>query len=191
MWTRDVVRLVLRKDNSDWSVHDWDLIKVSYDLQYRELERATSIAQGLVSAVTLSAALASPLLVIGLKRSILDAIFGGLLLIYLAVLGNAVRHAFWVFATKPVFGGMPSPEVAGFFNHRSIVEFATPTAFREYFTRLTDQEKFNYVIEQTWADAKLANRKFVAITRTIRWTAISFMFLASLVMLRFLIAFSS
>jgi hypothetical protein len=47
-----------------------------FDAQYRNLERATGTAQALLSAVTLSAALATPLLLIGVRRSALDGYSG-------------------------------------------------------------------------------------------------------------------
>lgn len=110
-----------------------EVIALAYEIQYQELMRSVAIAQGLVSAVTLSAALASPLLLIGARRSPSNTVFGLLLILYLGTLGNSLRHAFWAFCTKPIFRpAVRTSPTPGFMTHLFISTFESPQKYREY-----------------------------------------------------------
>lgn len=169
-----------------------EVIALAYEIQYQELMRSVAIAQGLVSAVTLSAALASPLLLIGARRSPSNAVFGLLLILYLGTLGNSLRHAFWAFCTKPIFRpAVRTSPTPGFMTYLFISTFESPQKYQEYFRSLSEEARLDHLIDQTFTDANLVKAKFVALSKTIQWSALSFGLLAMLVLFRFAINFFS
>src|SRR5919109_3753868 len=126
-------RRSLSKSEDNQLEDTWELAKSVYELQYPELQRVTAIAGSLLTAVTLSAALAAPLLVLGIRRSLLDALFGIGLLAYLLCLGNAIRYALRILYSPLA----KEPVVHGVFNLRHVATFADAEEYEAYFKALS------------------------------------------------------
>ena len=174
-------------DNGSSLQASWDSAKVTYDMHYQELQRVTSVAASLLTAVTLSAALAGPLLVTGIERTLLDGIFGLGLLGYLLCLSNAIGHALRV-----LYSPLGREPVPGLFNPRNIAaRFSTIAEYEEYFRRSTREEQITDLIAQTWVYAQLVNLKVISAKNAAQWTRISLLTLSGLILLRYLTSFLS
>jgi hypothetical protein len=164
---------------------DWEAATFSLEVQLRHIDRATITAQSFLGALTLSAALAGPLLVIGARRSLLYGIFGLLLIAYLAVLGNAIRHCMRATYRRIV----KSESFNNPLHYIHIAsKFASGAAYSEHARRRDHEDRIRDVYEYVWLTATVMADRRKEIHRAIRWTIASFLLLGFLVVFRFIIA---
>jgi hypothetical protein len=152
--------------------------------QFANLDRASATAQTFVAVLTLSASLASPLLVSGLTASLPTYVFSAVLILYLAALGKALRHAIRVIFLRP--DNMPIEQSA--FGWADIRAFETGQEYAAHVTQLSEVERLQHVLEVAWRSGYVVTEKFREMEQSRRWTAISLILLALLVVCRLAIS---
>lgn len=171
--------------------------RFAFDIQYRELERTTSIGHGVLSAVTLVAALATPLLIFDVGTSLTPLVitFTFELVVYLTLLAVSVRHAMRVLINPskgwPNIAREDWPAVRGYLNFWYMAQFRDAEEFADYFTNLDSRERRDYLIRQVYSDAKLNKRKAESAAAAIKWAFRSFGILAAMIATRFAIVVTS
>jgi hypothetical protein len=184
------MRSTMRHQRPTRPVVDWGLMRDIYDVRLKDLEVLTNIGQGLLSGIALPAALGAPLLVIGAQRSWAYAGFGVGLLLYLIVLGVALRHALRVlYSPADVLRSKP---IAGFgvMQWRDVAAM-TPTEYHRYVESLDRLQARRSLVEQDWLATVLVADKAAHVTKAVRWAGVSYAFLGLLVLTRFATPFYS
>lgn len=176
----------LPEDRTVESASQWECAQVTFEHMHRNLERADSATQSLLSAVTLSAALAGPLLLLNIGHTALDAAFGAMLVIYIVALGNAIRHALRTVYTPTRL----SEAYEGPFHHYHIGKFNRGEDYVAYMAG-NRMDYGQHLLMESWVAATVMRKKLVAMRRTVRWTAISLALLGILIIARFLGIFLS
>jgi hypothetical protein len=166
---------------------EWERASFALEVQLRHIDRATHIAQSLLAVLTLTGALAGPLLVIGAGRSLLDGLFGALLIVYLTTLGNAVRHCMHVTWRRMV----SSESFDNPLHFHYIAKFKTGDEYVSYLQGQRGEDWLSQTQAYAWLMARVMNCKRSDIRKAIRWTMLSLLLLASLVVFRFAAAFLS
>jgi hypothetical protein len=156
------------------------------ELQYRHIDRAAITAQSFLGALTLSAALAGPLLVIGVRRSLPYGFFGLLLIGYLAVLGIAIRHCI-----RSTYRRFPTSESFENLLHYIYIasRFASPAEYSDVAVKQQSEQRVRELYEYVWLTAIVMAERRRDIHKAIRWTMASLLLLGCLVVFRFVIAF--
>lgn len=160
-------------------VPQWDAAALSFEYQFRQLERADTTAQSLITTLTLSAALAGPLLTAS-GFSEVGAWFGLPLLVWLAVTGMALKHAFSVVYSAK--GHRPPGD--GWLHYSHIARFEDPDAFVAYLTDRPHMQQRDDLLAVMWVLATVVTEKADAVGRCIRWTGASMALLGGLIVLR-------
>ena len=172
-------------DHTQDSSQEWEAAVLTLDVQFRQHERATLIAQSLLGVLTLSAALAAPLVLIGVKQSIIDGALGLLLIIYLTILGNAIRHCL-----KAAYLRMKVAEsFENSIHYQHISRFRSASEYLEELGKQRDEDRLREIQAYSWLVAKVMMSRRDEIQKAIRWTMLSFLFLGLLVVFRFVVAF--
>ena len=175
-----------RRGCEDDQSEAWRAASISLDLQMRQIDRATSIAQTLLLVLTLSTALAAPLLVIGATRSTLNVLFGLALVLYLAVLANAIRYCLHI-----AYRRMPISEDFENYQHYVYIakEFKTKDKYLDYLRDVDEKGKWlSDIHTNIWLISVAMDEKREAIHKAMRWTRLSLFGLGLLVMLRLAIS---
>lgn len=146
--------------------------------------------QGLIAAVTLSAALSSPLLILGTEKTWPNVGFGIALMLYLVIIASAVRHAFVVLHSPIQATEIPSAG-HGVMHWQSIAAHPSPEAYSESLQSITQADRLSSLIEQDWIAARLISDKVDHTRKAIRWAAASLLMLAVLILLRFVIVLTA
>lgn len=142
--------------------------RFAYDVQSRQLERSTNAAQGLLTAVTLLAALGAPLLLPPPDDGWLELVVGLLLVGYLLALGLSLRHSLSVLATNP--RRMTKPTVArGFLFYRDIAAYPSADVFGQDFRSAMTTDQLTYVLDQVYVLGSLVVVKSDHVVKAIKW----------------------
>ena len=165
---------------------DWAAAAFALELQYRHIDRATITSQSFLGALTLSAALAGPLLVMGVQGSLLYGIFGLLLITYLVVLGVAIRNCM-----RSTYRRIVRSE--SFDNSLHYIHiasnFASGAAYSEVALKQENEQRVRELYEYVWLTATVMADRRKEIHKAIRWTMASLLLLGFLVIFRFIISF--
>jgi hypothetical protein len=164
---------------------EWESAALALDVQFRQHERATLIAQSLLGVLTLSAALAAPLVLIGVKQSIIDGALGLLLISYPTILGNAIRHCL-----NAAYLRMKVAEsFENSIHYQHISRFHSASEYLEKLGKQRDKDRLREIQAYSWLVATAMMARRLEIQKAIRWTMLSFLFLGLLVVFRFIVAF--
>jgi hypothetical protein len=167
----------------------WQRLIQVHTARIESLTQLTTIGQGLITAVTLPAAIGAPLVSIGVAKTWANAVFGLALLAYLTTLGVALRYAFRV-----LYNRLDESELAGrgkgAMNWRAVAAMTAEEYF-SYMRSTHDQDLLESLVEQDWIAAKLIDDKARNVSRAVLWAGLSFVGLGLLVIGRFLIVFST
>jgi hypothetical protein len=174
-------------DQTQVSSQEWESAILALEVQFRQHERATLVAQSLLGALTLSAALSAPLLVLGVKRSIIDGIFGLLLLLYLAILGNTIRHCL----NAAYLRMRVSESFENSLHYQHISRSCSSSEYVGNLSKQSDEDRLRETQAYAWLVATAMRERRREIQKAIRWTMLSFSFLGLLVVFRFAVAFIS
>jgi hypothetical protein len=163
---------------------DLEVARFIFDVQLRQLERSSFTAQGLIAAVTITAAIASPLLVAGVHRSAGAIVYGVLIVVYLGSLAVAVRASLSVLFTRS--GHIPKGH--GILHYGHISSYPTPAAFADRFEQLGDrQELTREILDEVWSLAQVVQIKATKIGSAAVAGAVSLILLGMLVVARFIL----
>lgn len=157
---------------------------LALDIQLRQIERAVAAATGLIAGLTLSAALAAAVLLIGVQRSRAEAFFAVGLALYLVTLQRGVHEALHVIYSAD--GAKPSG--VGRFHYHHIRQWCRPGCFIDEAIKMSERGTAREVWEQVWLAAGPAQRKAQHLAAATRWIGWNFSTLAVLILIRFLLA---
>lgn len=156
--------------------------QLTFDLQFRQLQRSDTAAQSLILAVTLSAALATPLIIstadfVGFAAALLALT----LIVYLLSAGAAVLLAMRVLYSPQ--GNRPPGES---WLHYSHISAYTQAGYIDRLSNMSSNEMLLGILENTYVLARVVDSKAQAVGRAVRWTRWSFAMLGILLLARYL-----
>lgn len=154
-----------------------------FDIQLRQLEGTGTTAYTLLTAATLSAALAAPLLVSGIEASLAAWVFGCMLIAYLGALGIAVYLALKVLFTRTGH----DPTTRGIVHYKRLRHLGVDGISRTLSTS-GDQQLLRALCEDIFILARVVDEKATALGMAIRWAGATFALLGLAIVTRFAVS---
>lgn len=146
----------------------------------RQLERASGTAQALLSAVTLSGALAGPLLAIGLEPDTFGYLLAGLVGVYLVLLAVAVRACLGVIYTRQG----DDPAAVSVLHYRHIAAHDSAEVYAQRVLGMSDHEQITGLLSDCFVVSQVVTAKAARAASAVRWTGMTLGVLALLVLVK-------
>ncbi len=166
----------------DGSFRDSAFVQLIFETQLRQLERTGLGAQALLSAVTLSGALAGPLLVLGLTKDVWGYVTAALIAVYLGLLAGAVRACLGVIYTRA--GDVPFGFGQSVLHYRRIVEAGPSANFAQTVLSMSDRDQLTAVLKDSYVISVVLLSKTGRMKAAVTWTSAALSVLALIVLAR-------